>query len=819
VRLEVAPAEVQVTPGQPAIVVAQVFNTDDVINSYVVRVFGVDPTWVKLDEPRLKLFPGAVGMVTVSIDVPRTYPAGELRVGIEVTPTVDESRRQIGESTLIVPANRKATMSLDPLTQVGGKRGTFNITLSNEGNAPLNLKLDALDPEDKVRVVFNPPELVLEPKQQVIVPARASGKRPFIGNPAARMLTFTASGADNPLEALASFIQRPKLARGLVSLIGLLIAVSIFALVLTNTLGSVVDVAKVSDKLLERAVNGTPLAKGGVANPGSAAGTITLVSSGAPVAGVTAELFAIDNPTSPIASAATAADGTYAFTGLGEGSFKVRFRGAGFVELWYGGGLTFEDAKEVAVVLGKRTGGLDMALGGVPGSITGKVVGTDPADALVTLQLPPASIGSNVPAQVAQIAAGGDGTFALEKVPAPASYELVVTKDGYATEKRVVNLAAAENKKDVQISLRKGDGLISGTITAGGEPLGGVTVTASNTANETSTISLTSGSVGTFNLRNLVTPSTYTLTFSKDGYATQNLSVALVQGEQRTASDVALVKDKGSIAGTVKRADTGPIGGVKVTVGVGETLLTTETLSVGDVGTFLLSGLPIPGTYTVTFSGAGLATQVRSVDLSADDGNLVGVDATLTAATARVLGTVKAKAPGNESDIDPVAGVTATLSDGTNTWTTTSADDPEGSYVLRDITPGTYTLTFSQTGRVSQSVLVSLAAGDSRTVDAVLDPTASISGTVKRETGDSTSTPLSGAFVVAYKVNDYPGTITAQAITDENGEYTLTNLSAPEGYIIEFLPPGGGIAKATEQLTLRAGEQHTGLDETLDLGS
>ncbi|MCU1486161.1 MAG: hypothetical protein JWN67_2907 [Actinomycetia bacterium] len=811
-RLEVAPAEVQVVPGQPTIVVAQVFNTDDVINAYGVRVFGVDPEWIRLDDERLSLFPGAVGTITIFIEVPRAYPAGELRVGVEVTPLVDPSRRQIGESTLVVPAHRKATLSLDPISQSGGKRATFNLTLANEGNAPLQLTLGAIDPEDKVKVAFNPPVVDLEPKQQVIVPARATGKRPWIGNPAPRMLTFTASGAENPLEAMASFIQRPKLARGLVSLVGLLIAVSIFALTLTNTLGHVVDVAKVSDKLLERAVNGETTAKGAVVNPGSAAGTVTLVSSGAPVAGVTAELFTTDNPASPVASAATAADGTYAFTGLPEGAFKLRFRGAGFVEIWFGGGLTFEDGKEIEVALGKRTGGLDMALGGVPGSITGKVVGQDPADAIVTLQLPAATLGSTTDAQVAQVTAGGDGTFTFEKVPAPASYQLVVTKDGFATEKRVVNLAAAEVKKNVEVSLRKGDGLISGIVNVDGTPLGGVTVTASNTTNESSTISLTSGDVGSYNLRNLPTPGTYTLTFTRDGYATQNLSVTLVQGEQRTGADITLLRGTGSIAGTVKRLDSGPVGGVLVTVGVGDKTITTETLSVGDVGTYLLSGLPLPGTYTLTFSGANLATQVRSVDLDAGDANITGLDTTMTAATAQVTGTVS-------DETGATDGVAVVLSDGTNTWTTRSANVPAGSYLVRDVTPGTYTLTFSRDGAVPRSVLVSLSAGESRTVNVTLEPRATISGTVSRKTGTSTTAPLSGAFVVAYKISEYPGTVSSQAITDASGKYKLNNLSAPEGYIIEFLPPGGGVAKATQQITLQAGQQKTGLDATLDLGS
>jgi hypothetical protein len=813
VRLEVAPAEVPVVPGQPAIVVAQVFNTDDVINAYAVRVFGVDPEWVRLDEERLSLFPGGVGMITVQIHVPRSYPAGELRVGIEVTPLVDPARRQIGESTIVVAPNRRATMSLDPVSQVGGRRATFNITLANEGNTPLELALGATDPEDKVRVAFAPPLVTLEPKQQVIIPARATGKRPILGNPAARMVSFTASGADNPLEALASFVQRPRLGRGLMSLFGLLFAVSIFALTLTSTLGRVVDVAKVSDKLLERAVNGDTTAKGVVANPGTASGTVTLLTSGAGVSGVTVELFAIGNPTSPLGSAATDVDGKFSFKDLNEGAYKVRFRGAGFVEIWYGGGLRFDDAKEVTVALGEVTKGIDIALGGVPGSIAGKVLGQDPKDAQVTLQLPASALGSATAAQVAQVTAGGDGTFLLENVPAPASYELVVAKPGFATETRVVNLAAAETKTNVEISLRKGDGLISGVVTAGGRPLGGVTVTASNTTNESSTITLTSGNVGAFTLRNLPTPSTYTLAFTRDGYATQNLSVNLEQGQQLNGADGALARGTGSIAGTVKRQDVGPIGGVLVTVGVGDKTITTETLSVGDIGTYLLTGLPIPGTYTVTFSGAGLATQVRSIDLDPQrNANVTGLDAVMTAATARVTGTVS-------DEGGPADGVTAALSNGTETWTTRSADDPAGTYLLRDVKPGTYTLTFSRDGAVPRSVLVSLSAGETRTVNVTLEPRATISGTVSRKTGTSTSTPLSGAFVVAYKTSQYPGTVASQAITDASGKYKLTNLSAPEGYIIEFLLPGGGVAKATQQLTLQAGQQKTGLDVTLDLGS
>jgi hypothetical protein len=820
VRLEVAPAEVAVVHGQPTIVVAQVFNTDDVINAYGVRVFGVDPTWVKVDHDRLSLFPGTPGTITLLIDVPRDYPAGELRVGIEVTPLVEPERRQVGESILLVPARKKGTIAIDPMTQAGGSRAAFTVTLGNEGNAPLSLTLGCTDPEDKVKVEFSPPVVELEPQQQVIVRARAKGRRPIMGNPAPRMLTVSASGSDAPVETFGSFIQRPLLGRGLISLFGLLMAVTIFAFVLTNTLGRVVDVAKVDQRILERAVNGDVGDRIGPANGGTAAGTVTLFTSGEPVSGVTVELFTGDDPTKPLSSAATASDGTFRLQGLDQGVYKLRFRGANFVEIWFGGGLTFEEAKEIEVVLGEVTGGLDMALGGVPGSITGKVIGTDPADAVVQLRLPVQGAGVEG-AQVAEVLAGGDGTFVLEKVPAPASYDLVVSKEGFASERRRVNIAGAEQMEGVEIVLRKGDGLINGVVRDADGPLGGVAITASNATTETSTITLTGGTVGSYALRNLPTPGTYTLTFAKDGYATENLTVNLAQGEQLQGADVQLNKGTGSIAGTVTRGGT-PVGGVRISVGVGDETIVTESLSVGEVGTYLLTGLPVPGTYTVTFSGSGLATQVRSVDLDPrQTANLTGLDAALTAATAQVRGTVKetlVKDDGSK-EVAAAADVTVTLTAGDLVWTTRSADAPKtGEYLLRDVKPGTYTLTFTRVGSEPRSVLVNLAAGEIRSVDVTLEPRAYVTGVVKFKNGTS-DTPLRGAFVVAYRVAEFPGTPAAQAVTNDKGEYKLTNLAAPETYIIGFRPPDGAVAKASQQLTLQAGQPKTGVNVTLDLGS
>src|SRR5690606_25104479 len=145
--------------------------------------------------------------------------------------------------------------------------------------------------------------------------------------------------------AMGSLIQRPWLSRGALSLLGLLVAVTVFAGVLTATLGRVVDRSTARDELLLQVVRGETSGDV-VTNPGAIAGTVTVLTSGAPVSGVTAEIFAADSTEAPLASTATLDDGEFRFGGLAEGSYKLRFRGAGFAEVWYPNALDPDRATE-----------------------------------------------------------------------------------------------------------------------------------------------------------------------------------------------------------------------------------------------------------------------------------------------------------------------------------------------------------------------------------------------------------------------------------------------------------------------------------------
>src|SRR5690606_15204519 len=102
--------------------------------------------------------------------------------------------------------------------------------------------------------------------------------------------------------------------------------------------------------------------------------------------------------------------------------------------------------------------------------------------------------------------------------------------------------------------------------------------------------------------------------------------------------------------------------------------------------------------------------------------NRTGINANLTRATAILTGTIRGE--GGET----LGGVVVTATSGDDVRTTVSAHEPPGRYELRDLPPGTYTVTFERPGSQPRAVLVALSGAETRTLDVTLEPQASIAG-------------------------------------------------------------------------------------------
>jgi hypothetical protein len=790
--VQIAPLHADVSAGTAAVFTVTVANPTAIIEGYRVQVFGLDRQHVTVTPERLAVFPDETGTAELFITLPDDFPAGMRSFTVQVQSETDPENFQLVQLSLNVASIPNVILRVDPASVTGGKRATYSLIVHNVGNTAVRAVPDGIDPEEKATISFLPGEVSLGPGRREVIEAQVYSKRPWVGSPKPHMFTFA---VDTPtrIETVASFIQKPRIGRMLIALMGLILAAGVFAIVLSKAFNSVVDEASVDPKMLDEALANEDENRAEQAvvsvDPETIAGKVVLVTDqSVGVPGVQAALFNDGNTVLPVATAATAKDGSFAFTKLDEnGKYLLRFTGAGFNDTWY----PKEATPAGAQVLSPGTAPNPLppvALAGQPGSVRGKVITDDVGGVTATLRVTGQIEPELTPAVVQQVQAGADGSFVFENLPSPSDYELIIEKPGLVTATMAIPLGPGENVEGLEIPLREGDGEISGMVTDGSIPLGAVTVTASDGTNTIETVTLTSGEVGTFILHELPAPAVYSVTVTREGYRSESRSITLGPSDSDTHEvsgvDFVLAPSVGSIAGTVTTSDGAPLGGVEVQVTGGGFEAKTTTISQGTgTGTYEFTNLPAPITYTVSFTKEGYIPQVRLEDVDTLDGTATktGIDAAMSIAAVAVRGSVKDVA----GNLLPRADVVLTNGDETRTLQT--ADQPAGQFEFSNVEPGAYTLTASLKGTNPSVVLVNVVAAQQvAPLELRLEAQASLSGVVHRiPAANPIEEAFPGAVVRLYRPGDFPlGNPMRETVTDAAGQYAFTELAAPDDLVV-----------------------------------
>ncbi len=293
------------------------------------------------------------------------------------------------------------------------------------------------------------------------------------------------------------------------------------------------------------------------------------------------------------------------------------------------------------------------------------------------------------------------GTWSLDGLSTPGTYTITFAVSGYGTQVAQVVLGAGEKKHGVNIVMFAGVGSVSGTIRTGGNPLGGITITASASDKTVSTTSLTEGALGTFEFPQLVIGQSYIITAAADGYITQSRSVA-VNGNE-TGVDFDLVSTTGSITGQVfvklatGTADAVPLVNAGVSVSANGLQVNKPTAAAPDAGAFTIGDLP-PGSYLVTISRYDTTTYSQLVTLVAgqvlDLGQIVLThqDPPAAASTGSLI------VRSFDTLGQPINGSTVILSDvgGRRPAITITMGASENSAIFNNIPIGTYNFTVAR---------------------------------------------------------------------------------------------------------------------------
>jgi protocatechuate 3,4-dioxygenase beta subunit len=818
-RADLSPSVVHATTGEPAVVTIEVTNMSDVIRSFEVGVIGLDPSWVSVDSPVIELFPGERGAADLSILLPASFPAGEHRIGVQISETgVPQAADVVAEFDLLSDAAPGLTLQVDPSSTIAGKSTTYVATVTNTGNTVIEVGARAQDPERVVEGRFFPPQLRLAPGATGSMQLDVSARRPWFGMSVVRSVEVSAFVAPRPLSSpdqpelaafsAVAFIQKPRFTRRVVSIAGLLLAVTMFALVINASFASVADMSRANEALLKASL-GEDVPLGPRPEPARITGLVSS-STGGGIDGVTVELY--EDETSavvPVASTVTDSTGAFGFRALAPGTYRVRVEAAGFGQLWFPQGETIAEAFPIELEGGSEADGLSLVLTGRPGTVAGRVLADDPDGAIVSVQIPAGGIdGSDAaaePALVASVVIDATGMFELADLPTPSAYELVVSKPGYATEFRSVDLGPGQNLGALEVLLRRGEGRISGLVVdVNGNPLPGVTVWATDGLGLTSTRTLSGeDTVGSFEVRDLTTPATYTLSVEAPGFEPQSVTVVLARGQKVDDLRIVVAASTGSIGGIVTGSDDAPLGGISITVVGANVSLTTRSLSVDAVGTWSIRGLPVPGNYTVTFRGEGLRPQALAVDLPVGIGaDRNDINVRLSPALASIRGSVGQRTVG-EREGGLAAGVTVVLASSTLERRTITANDPIGQYEFNNLPPGSYTVTFSKRGLVAQTLLIEVAAGQIVEVPLLeMDLQTRIFGKFVRN-----DLPVGGV-IVEVVLAENQTVVAATTQSDRLGEFEIFGLTPNIRYSVIFIFAGSDQGSLLIQL---------GVSEELDL--
>jgi hypothetical protein len=800
VRVDLDVHEVVLVDGFTASVDLEVTNLDTVIRSFKVEVLGIDPSYAQVVDGPIDLFPDERRSVGVTITLPEDFPAGRRRVGLAVTQRDDAGVSATASLDLVLPAQPELTQTVEPTTVTVARSGTFVLTPVNTGNTTLELRFLGQEPERKVDVRFDPPTARLLPGEQAQVKATATGPRPWFGSPVVRVLELITTAGDLSVPTTAVLMQKPRIGRRALALLGLLLVVTLFAFVILWSFNNVAERTEANERLLRQGL-GEDEALGIRAVSPAVSGRV-LSSTGTPIDGAAVELFDPANPVLPSFASVTTASGSYRFGAVPPGEYLIYVEAAGFGEVWFPNAASFEDADPVEVRSGEDLAGLDLLLDGQPGSVGGQVLGADVAGARVAARVP-ASVfeGSDldpIAAEVVAVEVDDTGVFVLPELATPSTYEIAVSKDGFATETTTVNLGPGEAREDIEFLLRRGDGLIAGQIVgADGAPVPNAVIEATDGSTSLITRSLSGDTDGgTFELRNLPTPGTYTLAVTAEGFGRESITVQLEPSQQLDGVTVVLTGALGQLGGRITTSDGEPLGGVDVTIESAEVERTAVSLSTGEVGRWLARDLPVPGEYTVIFRADGFVTQAASVELLAGaESSRLDIDAVLVRATASLSGRVV------DAGGEPIGGVSITLDGDEVARRTISSDRPPGAYGFDDLPPGAYTITYSRAGSSAQTLLVDLAAGVGRQLaDVALEDQARITGTVRIDgVGES------GVGVRVYTLQGYPGDEVAATVTGTNGTFQIVGLDGPREYIVEFEVPDGGEVVESRTVFLESG--------------
>ncbi len=436
-------------------------------------------------------------------------------------------------------------------------------------------------------------------------------------------------------------------------------------------------------------------------------------------------------------------------------------------------------------------------LSGEPGGITGSVVDQDGV-ALVGAEV---TVSSGV--FTARVYSDRGGRFTIADLPTPSDYVVDVSHPGYVGRTVAILLEPGLTQTLPPQQLVGGVGTITGQVVDGdGRNLTGVEVLVAGNGSTARTTTLTDGGTGSFLLRDLAVPGTYSVAFSLDGYITESRLVTFEDAGEQSVGVVTMATGYGAVEGTVVDPTGNPVTAATVELLDGVRTRTTTT-STSSGGAFAFADVA-PGPYTIVITSRSatddVAMWVAQRDVEA--GQTVRLDRLVLPVGG--LGTIKGVVTGLENERLGQVGITVANIDGGASVTTSTGSGgvAAGTYEIAGLeVPGNYLVTYTLANYAPHTEQVALSFGDGANIatrNVALVPNAGpVEGTARNAAGSV----LVGALV---SLTDSDGDL-FQDTTDANGDFSFEGVAAGTADIVITYDDGSSTGTRTISYVVPAG--------------
>ncbi|PWW08622.1 carboxypeptidase family protein [Paenibacillus cellulosilyticus] len=409
-----------------------------------------------------------------------------------------------------------------------------------------------------------------------------------------------------------------------------------------------------------------------VPEPATVSGTVTSAQNGAIVPGAT--LRVLDSVGVMISETMTDTNGRYTFPSIPAEQVRL-----------VAGADGFQQQSRVLNITPAAALQIDLALEPSPGGVTGIVTtsaGQPVADALVSLT-------NDQTVSLIEVTTAANGEYTVNQLVPNLVYLIRATAPAFTAASTAVRVGAGAIVT-VDLVLSPAPGSLSGEVReegGSGAALPGVSLILQDVDGITLTTTSTD-EAGQFGIASLA-PGSYTLIVNESGFANRSMGVQIVSN-QDTFVSIALIRQSGSISGSVITTSGQPVENAVLTVLLNSTVIVKSATDVD--GQFNIVGL-FPDVYIIRAEAAGFSTQSLGVLVQPLQDTVVQFK--LESLTGEVSGFV------TDETGTALAGVSVRVFFNrlsSMSLLTQTLTDEQGQYIVNDLQAGLFLLNVSLQG-------------------------------------------------------------------------------------------------------------------------